>query len=485
MKLSFLVESLSGLLVAKHVVPGQEETEIRKVTSSVWQVETGTLFVAVKGFSFDGGTLCCEAVKRGASAIVSETDGQGNIPWFTVRDSREALAFLCAACCGRPADSMTLIGVTGTNGKTTVASMIEHILSSCGKTTGIVGTVENKVGKTSFYSGFTTPEPETLHRMFADMRQVGTEYAVMEVSSHAADQRRVSGISFEVGVFTNLTEDHLDYHRTMENYKNAKLSFIRQCRAGILNKDSVYYDDFAKNCTGYSYSLRDRNASFYACNIMTGTNARNAVDSVFDIVAFGTAFPVRMKIPGIFNIYNAVAAFGACSVLGIEPEQISAALSSFKGVRGRMELVEAGTPYKIIIDFAHTPDGLLNLLSAAREFTSGKIIVVFGCGGDRDRFKRPVMGQIAEKYADWKIVTSDNPRTEEPEAILNDIVAGMKKEDGLFVIEDRREAIRKALSLAEEGDTVLIAGKGHEEYQTIGLEKYPFNERAIIWDLLK
>lgn len=484
MKLSCLAENLPAGFILESPAAEIWQSEIGKVTSSIWQVEEGSLFIAVRGANFDGESLCEEAERRGAAAVVCQTLKKKSKKTLVVRDSREALAYLTAAFYGRPADRMTLIGVTGTNGKSTVAGMTEHILCACGKKTGIVGTVENRVGKESFSSGLTTPEPENLHRMFSEMCKEQSEYAVMEVSSHAADQKRIAGIDFEVGIFTNLTEDHLDYHRTMENYKKAKLSFFDQCKAGILNKDCVYYDDFAEKCKGYAYSLRDRNAAFYACNIMTGTDWETSGGTSFDMVAFGTAFPVRLKIPGLFNVYNAAAAFGACSILGFPPEKIANALSTFSGVRGRMELVRAGTPYNIIIDFAHTPDGLLNLLCAAREFTSGRIIVVFGCGGDRDRFKRPIMGKIADKYADIRVVTSDNPRTEDPESIIGEILSGMKKSEETYVIEDRKQAIAKALKIAQAGDTVLIAGKGHEAYQTVGTEKKPFDERAIVWELL-
>lgn len=459
--------------------------EILNICTSLPEIKDGSLFIAIKGINFDGHTLCERAEVLGASVIISQKKLEDiHICNIVVSDTREALALIAANYYENPADDLILAGITGTNGKTTTSYMLHHILTRAGYGTGIIGTVGNRIGNENISGGYTTPEPMQLHSLFQRMRQCGIGHGVMEVSSHALDQKRVAGLNFEVGIFTNLTLDHLDYHKTFENYRDAKLQLFKNSKHCLANADSLCSEDFLKVDGAKSFSLRDENADYYALNIQGMDGSDDGFDIKYDVKCKDGTYPVKINMPGLFNVYNSLAAFGGALLMGINPQVVIEALATFEGVKGRMEYIKTDKPFNIIIDFAHTPDGLLNLLVSSRPFTKNRIIVVFGCGGDRDKAKRPMMGQLADLHSDVAIVTSDNPRSESPERIVFDIMEGTSRRDGIIPIVDRREAIAYALSVAKAGDTVLIAGKGHETYQIIGDKKIDFDEREIIFDIL-
>ena len=452
-------------------------TEIRALTLDSRTAEDGSLFLALHGARADGADYAAEALARGAACVVTERE-TGDAPCVLVPDAHEAAARLAAQWYGRPAERMTVIGVTGTNGKTTTTCLLKQLLERClGAKVGLIGTNRNMIGDAALPAARTTPDALTLQRLLREMADAGCTHAVMEVSSHALVQRRVGAIDFALGVFTNLTQDHLDYHGTMEAYCDAKALLFRQCRAAVVNGDDAW--------TGRL--LRDA-----ACSVMRfGQNFSNDLvgwrpEYRADCVRFTACddrehVPVTLHIPGAFSLYNALAALGAAQALGIPLADAAAALADCRGVRGRAEVVPTDTDYTVLIDYAHTPDGLANILSAVCGFADGRVIAVFGCGGDRDRTKRAEMGRIAAGLADLAVVTSDNPRTEDPYAILHEILAGLRGSTTPFaVLEDRREAIAYALDHARAGDVVVLAGKGHETYQEVGTERRPLDERQVV-----
>ena len=452
-------------------------TEIRALTLDSRTAEEGSLFFALHGARADGADYAAEALARGAACVVTERE-TGDAPCVLVPDAHEAAARLAAQWYGRPAERMTVIGVTGTNGKTTTTCLLKQLLERClGAKVGLIGTNRNMIGDAALPAARTTPDALTLQRLLREMADAGCTHAVMEVSSHALVQRRVGAIDFALGVFTNLTQDHLDYHGTMEAYCDAKALLFRQCRAAVVNGDDAW--------TGRL--LRDA-----ACSVMRfGQNFSNDLvgwrpEYRADCVRFTACddrehVPVTLHIPGAFSLYNALAALGAAQALGIPLADAAAALADCRGVRGRAEVVPTDTDYTVLIDYAHTPDGLANILSAVCGFADGRVIAVFGCGGDRDRTKRAEMGRIAAGLADLAVVTSDNPRTEDPYAILHEILAGLRGSTTPFaVLEDRREAIAYALDHARAGDVVVLAGKGHETYQEVGTERRPLDERQVV-----
>ena len=452
-------------------------TEIRALTLDSRTAEEGSLFLALHGARADGADYAAEALARGAACVVTERE-TGDAPCVLVPDAHEAAARLAAQWYGRPAERMTVIGVTGTNGKTTTTCLLKQLLERClGAKVGLIGTNRNMIGDAALPAARTTPDALTLQHLLREMADAGCTHAVMEVSSHALVQRRVGAIDFALGVFTNLTQDHLDYHGTMEAYCDAKALLFRQCRAAVVNGDDAW--------TGRL--LRDA-----ACSVMRfGQNFSNDLvgwrpEYRADCVRFTACddrehVPVTLHIPGAFSLYNALAALGAAQALGIPLADAAAALADCRGVRGRAEVVPTDTDYTVLIDYAHTPDGLANILSAVCGFADGRVIAVFGCGGDRDRTKRAEMGRIAAGLADLAVVTSDNPRTEDPYAILHEILAGLRGSTTPFaVLEDRREAIAYALDHARAGDVVVLAGKGHETYQEVGTERRPLDERQVV-----
>ena len=455
-----------------------EEISVSDICYDSRKVKAGALFVAIKGFKSDGHRFIDKALEMGVVVIVGEEE-RSEENYIKVSDSRK---FLAAAsknffdCC---ADKMKIVGITGTNGKTTTSYLIKQILELKGHKCGLIGTNQILIGDEAVDSERTTPESRELHELFKKMHEAGAEYVVMEVSSHSLELDRVYGIEFEVGIFSNLTQDHLDFHETMDNYAKAKAKLFKMSKNAAINVDDPYASvmlEGAKNTVTYSI---EKDSDLKAENIRLRERG-----IAFTVSFNGEEREIRLAIPGQFSVYNALAAASGAYALGISPEDIEKGLVIARGVKGRLEVVPTLTPYTVIIDYAHTPDGLENVIKAVRGFAKGRVITLFGCGGDRDNTKRPIMGSIAQKLSDYVIVTSDNPRTEEPKVIMEQIVAGM--EDGDYIcIEQRRDAIAYALDFAREGDVVILAGKGHETYQIFKEGTIHFDEREVVKECLK
>lgn len=474
---------LTKLLENVEVKNSFSDYDISEIITDSRKVTEGCVFVCIKGREFDGHSAALKATEKGAKAIISERQ-TGAPNEILVNSTREALAKMSSAFYGESSKKMKLIGVTGTNGKTSTTHMIKKILEYCGKKTGLIGTVSYMAGGEMLSSAsLTTPKPQELHRIFKSMAESGCEYCVMEVSSQALAQGRCIGLEFSAAVFTNLTQDHLDYHGTMENYANAKAKLFSQCKCAVLNKDDGRFD-FMKNAvlSGdiIGYSKKDNRADYFADNIHLGK-----AECEYILYTKGKKYNVRIDIPGEFTVYNSLAAISCCSALGIDTVRCVKALAETGGVPGRAEVLKTDTPYTIIIDYAHSPDAIENILSSVRQFAKGRVIALFGCGGDRDKTKRPLMAQKAAENADYLIITSDNPRTENPDEIIEDIIPGINgKGTSCAIISDRTQAIDYAIKNAREGDVIVLCGKGHETYQIIGDEKIHYDEREIVKRIL-
>ena len=475
-----LRELLEGMEVISQTI--SPDTEITHVCVDSRATQKGSLFVAVPGNRCDGGHYARQAVDRGAVCVVCQSELPPDLPWVKVRDARLALSQLACRWYGHPSRQLTMLGVTGTNGKTTVTYLLRHILQRTGMKTGLIGTVQNIVGEQTLPAQRTTPDALQIQQLLSAMTKNGCSHAVMEVSSHALDQHRAEGIDFAVGIFTNLTEDHLDYHGTMGCYCDAKAKLFQMSRMGVCNADDPWTERLlaGASCPSVYYGIHNP-AEVWAEDIFLHSRS---VD--FTVCTARTRTPVHLGVPGRFSVYNALGAIAACGELGIPPEECAAALATFPGVAGRMEVVPTpGKPYTLLIDYAHTPDALENVLKTVRGFAQNRVIAVFGCGGDRDREKRPLMGHIAGKLADLTIITSDNPRTEEPMAIIRDILPGIAGAEDKYIVEpDRRGAIALAMGRAAAGDVIVLCGKGHETYQEIGDKTIPMDEREIVRSLL-
>ena len=448
------------------------------------KAEPGCLFVAVSGFAADGNRFIPMALEKGAVAVVTAQKPEGEIPYVLVASDRLALALLGCNFYGNPSRAMTMIGITGTNGKTSSTLLLKQVLEkTLGAKVGLVGTMSNMIGQEAIPTERTTPESLELQALFARMRDTGCTHVVMEVSSHAVTLERIGGVHFHVAAFTNLTEDHLDFHKTMDAYCNAKAELFRRCDKAVLNADDSYADRIlaAAACPVLTTSVAT-DKGLHAENV-----ALHAEGISFTAVYEGERAEVSLPIPGRFTVYNALTVLGVARQLGISLNDCAKALKTAEGVKGRVEVVPTpGTPYSVLIDYAHTPDGLENVLRSVRDFCRGRLICVFGCGGDRDPMKRPIMGRIGVELSDIAIITSDNPRTENPMAIIEDILKGVKQEYGEYIVmEDRRAAIRYAMDIAEKNDIIVLAGKGHETYQDIGGHKYHLDEREEVAAHLK
>lgn len=472
---------LSELLGGVEVIEMRADPElpVGDISYDSRRTKPGDIFVAIRGFESDGHDYIQAAGDSGAVCAVCERPPVSALPYVLVRDSRLALALLSKNYFGDPAASMTLIGVTGTNGKTTVTMLIKHMLETCAQAkVGLVGTNQNMIQSMVLPAERTTPESYELQGLFRQMRDAGCAYVVMEVSSHSLSLRRVAGLTFDVAVFTNLTQDHLDFHKTMENYAQAKAMLFQQARRGAVNLDDAYAAVMmcSPDCAYLTYALEKNEAE------LLGKDLRLSAAGVRFCALFrGELQLVTLRIPGRFSVYNALSVIACGLLLGFSLPEVCTSLESAEGVKGRMEVVPTNSDYTVLIDYAHTPDALENALRTLKEITSGRVVALFGCGGDRDRTKRPLMGAIAARYADFVIVTSDNPRTEEPSAIIQEIAAGLKGfRTPHKIIEDREEAIRWAMDHHQEGDIVLLAGKGHETYQIVGRTKRPMDERRIV-----
>ena len=442
-------------------------------------MEPGCLFVALPGYKTDGHKYIAQALEQGAAAVLCQHPPEGEGPWLVTPDARAALAAVSANWFGHPARDLTLLAVTGTNGKTTTTYLLKAMLEGVlGARVGLIGTNQNMVGEEVLPAHRTTPESYEVQQLLREMADAGCTHVVMEASSHALVLHRLDGLRFRAGIFTNLTQDHLDFHGTMEAYRDAKGLLFRQSDTAVLNLDDEAGRYFARTVAvpRRTYSERRDEAD------LTAKNLRLFPDRVeFEAVAAGAISRVRLPIPGGFTVYNALGVLTCGLALGLPLADCADALAKAPGVKGRIEVVPVPADFAVIIDYAHTPDALENILTTVRDFTAGRVICLFGCGGDRDRTKRPQMGAIAGSLADVAVVTSDNPRTEEPEAIIRDILPGLEGTAAEVVVEpDRRAAIRRALSLAKPGDTVVLAGKGHETYQEVGTQVLHLDEREEV-----
>jgi len=458
------------------------DTEIKGVTDDTRKVAEGWAFVAIKGENFDGHDAAAEMLEKGAAAVVVERDLQ--LPnQIVVSNTRAAFARLASEFYGNPTKRLKLIAVTGTNGKSTVTSLIKRILEEQGHKTGLIGTIcYDTCGGEPREARLTTPKADELYALFAEMVENGAEYCAIEASSQALAQSRFSRESFECGVFTNLTRDHLDWHKTMENYYAAKKSLFGMCKSAVICID----DDYGKRLVNElqipvkTYSVGGL-ADFYGVNVKT---SRTGASYLISDASAGKSHPVKLKMPGLFNVANSIAAIAACNALGYEVGKCAATLESFKGVRGRGEVIYDGD-FTVICDYAHTEDALIKILTSAREYAPKRIICVFGAAGERDAVKRPAMGASAAKLADYLVITSDNPRFEDAGAIIAEVAEGCAKSATPHVtFVDRREAIAHALREAEHDDIVLLCGKGHETYQVIGDDYMPFDERLIVAEIM-
>lgn len=456
-----------------------QDIEITSLSCDTRTLERGALFVALPGYRFDGNHFIDEALAKGAVAVLCAKKPDREGPFLLVEDARAALAILSKNWFGDPAQTMTLLGVTGTNGKTTTTYLLKAMLEQVADAkVGLIGTNQNMIAQEVLPAARTTPEAYELQALLRQMADAGCTHVVMEVSSHALMMHRVDGLSFRAGIFTNLTQDHLDFHGTMEAYRDAKGLLFSQCETAILNIDDEagrYYLAHVP-CACMTYSENKSEAHLLAENI------RLLSDRVeFEALTLGKICRVRLPIPGGFTIYNALGVIACGLALGYPLAEIAASLAQANGVKGRIEVVKTPAAFTVLIDYAHTPDALENILVTARDFTKQKLICLFGCGGDRDRGKRPLMGEIAAALSDLVVLTSDNPRTEAPEQIMDDVAAGIPPDFvGLHREADRRRAIALALSLGREGDVIVLAGKGHETYQEVGQERLHFDEREEI-----
>lgn len=483
------LQELASALLITHI-HGDAETEITGIEADSRKIKTGDLFLCIPGLTADGHDYAPKAIALGASALVTERVLDLPIPQLVVKDARYAMAALSAHFYGYPSKELKLIGITGTNGKTTSTYLIEKILRDQGFTTGLMGTIQMKIGDTYTEMERTTQEAVDLQRSFRQMCEQKTDYCIMEVSSHALELGRVKGVHFRSGIFTNLTQDHLDYHKTMDAYAAAKgLLFSRlgngfsadpkERQYAILNADDAASQTFSKLTAAQIITYGIENE----CDVRATNIRMTAQGTEFKLISFaGEAF-FRMKLVGKFNVYNALGSIAAALAEGIPLEAIRNSLEDITVVDGRMEVVNEGQDYLVLVDYAHTPDGLENALSTVRDFAEGKVITVFGCGGDRDRTKRPLMGKVTAMYSDYLYVTSDNPRTENPDAILADIVPGLNEvnypKEQYELIVDRKKAIQKAIEGAGPKDVILIAGKGHETYQDVMGVKHDFDDRLV------
>jgi len=456
-----------------------EDRDVTDLVIDSRKVVPGCLFICLSGAKADGHDYAKQAIERGAVALAVEHEVEdAGVPQIVAEDTRAAWSYMAQAWYGFPARSLKLIGVTGTKGKTTTTTLIRHVLEYAGYKVGLIGTIANYVAGEEIPQHLTTPDPMELQELFRRMADAGCAYCVMEVSAHAAALRKVAGLTYEIMAFTNLSQDHLDDFGSMENYGRAKALMFRDgvARMAIVNGD----DSFAKE------AVRGRKGLMIVCGVEKPGDVRAERVKVtlsgvsYELHVGGLAQPVSMQLGGRFNVYNSLLAAAVCAFSGLSLRLVADALGSVAGVAGRLERVEVPRPYHVFVDYAHSPDSLENVLRAVRPETEGQIWAVFGCGGDRDRLKRPVMGRIAEKLADRVVITTDNPRTEIPEEIIHEIAGGLEEPDHAVLLPDRTQAIHYALEHAQAGDAVVIAGKGHETYQDVMGVRSHYDDREVV-----
>ncbi len=478
MKLNALLQGIEVLECSADL-----NAEISGVSYDSRQCGVGQLFVAISGFAVDGHRFIPAALEKGAEVVLCERVPEIPCSYVRVASARLALAQLGANWFDHPAKAMKLIGVTGTNGKTTITYVLKSVLEqTIGAKVGLVGTIQNMIGEEILHTERTTPESFELQQLFAQMRDAGCTHVIMEVSSHALVLERVGGIRFAVGAFTNLTEDHLDFHKTMEEYAAAKALLFSRCDRGVVNLDDAWADTMcaAAKCPVLGCGITSPAE-------LTARNVRQFSDHIeLEVCYQEEVCPVSLGIPGGFTAYNCLSVIGCALQLGLPLSDIARALGKAKGVKGRVEVIPTpGRDYTVIADYAHTPDALQNVLSTVQGFCKGRVIALFGCGGDRDPIKRPIMGKIGVDFSDFAVITSDNPRTEDPNAIIADILRGVEGTQTPYVtIENRPEAIRWAMDHAQKDDIIVLAGKGHEDYQEINHVKYHLDEREVVAEYL-
>ncbi|MEC5422787.1 UDP-N-acetylmuramoyl-L-alanyl-D-glutamate--2,6-diaminopimelate ligase [Virgibacillus sp. C22-A2] len=487
MKLKEVLSSLPFYEVSSSI----NEIEINNIEMDSRKVVPDNLFVCINGFTVDGHNYVHQATDRGAVAIIAEKQVESNVPVIIVPDTSRALAMLAVKFYNYPTSQLPLIGVTGTNGKTTVTYLLETIFNQNKKKTGVIGTIHMKIGEDEYPVNNTTPDALLLQKTFKSMLDQDVDQVIMEVSSHALDMGRVYGCDYDIAVFTNLSQDHLDYHKNIDDYLRAKSLLFAQLgnnyngeakKFAVINEDDPSSSQLKRSTAQHVITYGCKNTA----QVMAEHIKLDAAGTFFNLKTPIGDIGINSKLIGMFNIYNMLAASSAAIASNISLTVIKEALESITGVNGRFEPVNAGQSYGVIVDYAHTPDSLENVLDTIREFAKNKVYVVVGCGGDRDRTKRPLMAQIAVKYADLAIFTSDNPRTEDPNVILDDMINGLDNMENRYkVIVDRKEAINYAMQHAKKDDIVLIAGKGHETYQQVGLVKNHFDDREVARDAIK
>ena len=486
------LKRLAALVEGAQII-GDPDTIVTDIVQDSRQASRGAMFVAMRGARVDGHSFIPEVIKKGAAVIMTEQaiDPPVGTAVLKVPALDAALKIVVPAFWDYPGRQLRMIGITGTNGKTTTSYLIRAILREAGRKTGLIGTIQILIGDKKLPVHNTTPNVVDLQRILAAMVDEGMEYAVMEVSSHALDQDRVAGCEFDTAVFTNLTQDHLDYHKTMENYRLAKAKLFAGLATGtkpgktaVVNIDDEAGAFMLEHTTAerITYAIKDEKADLRAVEVrLHASGADFAVQGGFGRIK------LQLAITGLFNVYNVLGAVGAALAEEIPVGVIEKALTAFRGVPGRFELIDCGQPFAVVVDYAHTPDGLENILRTAREITPHHIITVFGCGGDRDKTKRPIMGRIAAELSDAVIATSDNPRGEDPTSILTEVMTGVREKIGNKAVDeipDRRQAIFVAIAMAQPGDTVIIAGKGHEDYQILKDKTIHFDDREVAREAL-
>lgn len=476
-----LKDIIKGLDIIEII--GDANIEIKDIVYDSRKAREGSLFVCIDGFKTDGHNFIPQALENGTNAFLVQKDIQvpKGVTVVKAKDTRYGLAHVAANFWHYPSKKFNLIGITGTKGKTTSTYMVKSILEAYGHKTGLIGTISNKIGEETLPTDRTTPESSDLQQLFNEMVQKEVDSVVMEVSSHALELHRVALSDFNIGVFTNLSKDHLDFHETYENYLNAKVKLFKMCKKGLVNIDNEYGKEVLKKaeCEVYTMGI-DNEADIRAVDIV-----KHPDKVEFKVITPWFTGDVEVNIPGKFSVYNALAAIGSCSLIGIPFEFIKMGLKKVV-VPGRAEVVNINKDYTVIIDYAHSPDSLENILTTIKEYAKGRVVCVFGCGGDRDRSKRADMGRISGELADFTIITSDNPRTEDPEKIIEDIEKGIKDTKSEYIkIVDRREAIEYALLNAKAEDVILLAGKGHETYIILKDKTIHFDEREVVKEILK
>lgn len=474
-------ELMSGYPIQEWV--GEPDCMVKNVVYDSRKVVRGSIFVCIEGYSEDGHRYITSAIDRGAVGIVAQRlpKQKYEVPVAVVEDTREAIAFMANRFYQEPSKKFAIVGVTGTKGKTTTTHMLQAILQKAGEKVGLIGTISNSIGDKVIDAQRTTPEAVDLQGYFARMVEEGVKHCAMEVSSHALALKRVAYTHFKVGVFTNLSRDHMDFHETFEHYFASKLKLFELCDVGVVNIDTDYGKEAAKRFSDKILTVAiDENADMVAKNVEL-----NKESVRFEVVSENLKGWFEIPIPGNFTVHNALCAIASAAILGVDYNTIQEGLKGVK-VPGRADIVDIDKEYTVMIDYAHTPDSLQNILETVKQFAKGRLISVFGCGGDRDKTKRPIMGKISGEIADFSVVTSDNPRTENPDEIIAQIETGIRGLSKEYVcIVDRRDAIRYAMSIARKDDVVVIAGKGHETYQILANKKIDFDEQKIVKEIAK